>query len=856
MKFRVLIAIFITCVLFDAANAQAAPVRLMIQPKGTNQIAFTLSPVESGVSYEVMARTNGPDGNWIMLSGYIGGSNNTLSVTCGLGGIPGLTLDTLQNWTFFAGRWDDPFGDELPLFYKELVLRIDPYAPGDPYGNPMGDGWDNQQKLQSNMDPYRAYLPPPPQASVSFYQGTNHTLRGHAVLTWQLGRGPVPDYFLIERASRMPRPMTNDFRRMQPPFNGRPGWQREEPFVTGPYEIVARCPGVPGLQEYRYIDPDVNTLFQPLYRIQPHYSPPLRARLHRVDADEIRKTIITVAAQPIADGYSLTVPDPIPYARYLLLVCDKNDPQWRASGYFTSGTNREPVYLRVDKKGMMHAGQSPLAMPEVKFLSDVVEPEFAAGWGEDSDGDGLPDVYEVLVTRTDPDNADTGNTGILDGYKEPTNDGWDNLEKFRRRADPLRPAQPPAMVELIKPTKKEILNAVTPKTDLNCDLQIEIRTNEVSGYQPIEQVPWMISQIMNFRPSNERKDFDARISWKFSEPKLGQYEYTLFERGSSLQALELLIQKISVELAESFKTSLETNPPLSPIDASNKMAAIEHAYRQDEMDKGLAMAEMGMISANQSQDFYGRVVDQHDQPVVDADVNLAMNRSMGGDRSEKTQTDANGFFQFTGIRGESLSITPSKIGYQIEGHGLGLKGLNGPETNPNKRQVYVMWKLVGPEPMIHGGIDFRKINPDGRPFTIDFVKRQITEGTNGSGDIVVQIQRPSEIKPRQKYNWSFTMTAIDGGFIEVTNDDYLNEAPESGYQPQYVMARHATDVLNYSTRELYRTDRTFFVKSRGDKVYGHFHISELEPDYREMAALKIEFYAQPRWLTKSRIRSQ
>jgi hypothetical protein len=156
-----------------------------------------------------------------------------------------------------------------------------------------------------------------------------------------------------------------------------------------------------------------------------------------------------------------------------------------------------------------------------------------------------------------------------------------------------------------------------------------------------------------------------------------------------------------------------------------------------------------------------------------------------------------------------------------------------------------MWKLAGAEPMIHGEIDSRKINPDGRSFTIDFVKRQIFEGTNGSGDIIVQIQRPPEIKPRQKYDWSFTMTAIDGGFIEVTNDDYLNEAPESGYQPQYIMARHAADVVNYSTWPLYHTDRTFYVKSRSGQVYGHFHISELQPAYRDMAALKIEFYANP-----------
>jgi hypothetical protein len=186
---------------------------------------------------------------------------------------------------------------------------------------------------------------------VSIYQGTNDVRHGHAMVTWRFNGGPVPDYILIERANRTPRHMTNDFRfRRPPPFgaNGRfstnwppkfrptysrPNWQREEPFVTGPFEVVAKCRGVPGLKEYRYIDPNVDTLFQPFYRIQPHYSPPFRARLDRVDAAEIRKTIITVAARATGDGYTLTVPHPIPYARYLLLLRDKNDPQWRAGGY-------------------------------------------------------------------------------------------------------------------------------------------------------------------------------------------------------------------------------------------------------------------------------------------------------------------------------------------------------------------------------------------------------------------------------------------------------------------------------------------------------------------------------------------
>jgi hypothetical protein len=159
-------------------------------------------------------------------------------------------------------------------------------------------------------------------------------------------------------------------------------------------------------------------------------------------------------------------------------------------------------------------------MPEVKFLPDVVEPEFTAGWGEDSDGDGLPDVYEVLVTHTDPDNADTGNTGILDGYKEMTGDGWSNLEKFRRRADPFKSAQPPAPVVLTQPTMSEAMQATPLKTDFPYEPQIEVRVIGTAAFEPIHQALGMLYQMSDPRnPYRVRGNFDLRISWVVPEPK-------------------------------------------------------------------------------------------------------------------------------------------------------------------------------------------------------------------------------------------------------------------------------------------------------------------------------------------------
>jgi hypothetical protein len=242
----------------------------------------------------------------------------------------------------------------------------------------------------------------------------------------------------------------------------------------------------------------------------------LSAQIGAITTKSIRKTILHVTTKQMTNGYDLAVSHPIPSARYLLLVRDKNDRQWRASGYFFSGTNRNPVFLHVDKKGMMSDGQSPIAMPAVKFLSDVVQPEFTAGWGEDSDGDGLPDVYEVLVTHTEPDNEDTGNTGVLDGEKKMTSDDWCNLEKFWHRADPLKLYNPPQPLELQHPTWVEYVEAAHLKVDLPFEFQIQIRTNGATNYQPVEQLPLNVFHDLNSGEPFEHRNFDMRISWQVS----------------------------------------------------------------------------------------------------------------------------------------------------------------------------------------------------------------------------------------------------------------------------------------------------------------------------------------------------
>ena len=321
------------------------------------------------------------------------------------------------------------------------------------------------------------------------------------------------------------------------------------------------------------------------------------------------------------------------------------------------------------------------------------------------------------------------------------------------------------------------MQALIPKSDLACEVQLAVRTNAAGVFQPIEEVPRVIPKLLNFRQPNSPMSFDVQVTWRFADPKIGRRSGAGFPGEPAWCAsLAPLIERVNLQGATAFKVRLEENPPVTSEEASNLNATIMRAYRGGEMDKGLAMAEMMLLADNTAQDFYGKVVDQHGQPVADATVSATATRDAGRDSPAKTQTDSRGFFQILGLRGRSLSISVEKRGFTIQGHGVGLRNANGPETSATNRAILTMWKLKGPEPMIHDRKTYQ-FKPDNRPYTIDLLSKKMTEGTNEAGDIRIQLERPAEIKRGEHFEWSFTLAAVAGGIIEVTNDDYLNEAP-------------------------------------------------------------------------------
>lgn len=497
--------------------------RLDVKAKSTNELEFTLNPIVPGGYYEIMARSNSPDAHWIGLLGVIGESNQT-AIANFKSDAPenpktsaNFKISDLGKWTLIAVVGADSDGDGLSDNYEELVTHTDPYfadtgnlGTPDGYRDPDGDNWSNLDEVSKGTDPLR-WNPPDVPGGFSARFFTNNTV----ILTWSHWGGTLPDYFVIERADRSLRPPPNRSPTNRPPANRFYGRRPDDLFTTSEYQTVAKIFPKSDLHDYKYVVTNVDTLPQPLFRIRSHYTPPTIRVPIGSDSKTIRQTIREVSSRATTNGFDLVIIHPVPQARYLLLSRTSAKSQWRASGYFiVPGTNAN-LQLHVDSFGMMSgAAQRPTPLPDVRFVETSARMEFTCGSGEDSDGDGLPDIYEVLVSRTDPSRSISIRGGVLDGFADPDGDGWPNVEEFYRRTDPLSPNPIPKPVELKNPTAAELekIFGSQPKTDLPLSMRAEIRKSGSSKFEPLLYAGLFLqSVIYDSRTNKALLNFELRI---------------------------------------------------------------------------------------------------------------------------------------------------------------------------------------------------------------------------------------------------------------------------------------------------------------------------------------------------------
>ena len=223
--------------------------------------------------------------------------------------------------------------------------------------------------------------------------------------------------------------------------------------------------------------------------------------------------------------------------------------------------------------------------------------------------------------------------------------------------------------------------------------------------------------------------------------------------------------------------------------------------------------------------FYGKVVDDRNQSVADADVHFAWNDlSENGTSSADAKSDDNGLFSLENRIGKRLYVDISKAGYYTSHreriafeYANPADGLFTPDSNHpvvfQLRKKGIGAELItsqygmAPDFPIH-------VSRDGTPVKIDLLQRKI--GDSGQMQI-------SEIKPpyetwKQATSWSFRMEIPDGGFVE-ENDEFPFEAPEAGYQPVVEFKFQKGD-----TNWTEGINKSYYIQFGNPPRYGYFSV--------------------------------
>jgi hypothetical protein len=293
------------------------------------------------------------------------------------------------------------------------------------------------------------------------------------------------------------------------------------------------------------------------------------------------------------------------------------------------------------------------------------------------------------------------------------------------------------------------------------------------------------------------------------------------------------------DLAQAATSNTKTDKPhKSP---SNLINEVTGALKQYEKEK-TAIAAM-----NVPVNFWGRVVDQDGTSLSGVKVEMSLRQwkeESGSPSGEflvfNRQTGANGTFDLRGENGDALEFRSiNKEGYRLSPKAV--TSLNF-ERNPNPSSandpiIFKMWK-IGASGKLLTGSKFFGIVPDGRTYTIDLIRGTKSEGESSEGDLRVKILRPSVIQERLPYDWTCVIETIGGGLIEA-DDDFMYQAPETGYSSPY-QVKFTASQTNWTDT----VKDNVYVESRGGAVYGIIHM-EIIAHYQDKSVFNVSYSINP-----------
>lgn len=219
--------------------------------------------------------------------------------------------------------------------------------------------------------------------------------------------------------------------------------------------------------------------------------------------------------------------------------------------------------------------------------------------------------------------------------------------------------------------------------------------------------------------------------------------------------------------------------------------------------------------------FYGRVVDENEQPIVGARIYAQWSDlSANGASSEETLSDSQGSFAITGKIGRGITIRIAKDGYytpkqqQISFDYAAFWEPNYHQSDPNRPIVFHLLKKGEGEPLSAGEIR-PTVPADGTPVRLDLLNGA---RISNDGQVEISAVTNTEKYPPRLFDWRASMAVRDGGLLE-HDLEFPFEAPEGGYTPSVVFEMPAN--RSDWTRSV---EKSFFIRFGTPPKYGRIRV--------------------------------
>jgi hypothetical protein len=308
------------------------------------------------------------------------------------------------------------------------------------------------------------------------------------------------------------------------------------------------------------------------------------------------------------------------------------------------------------------------------------------------------------------------------------------------------------------------------------------------------------------------------------------------QRGPSVGKVAPTADPTSQQSASVAKAPAPIMPPAAPAPRPDKLEFLRDLAQQ----------------SNRPIRFYGKVIDQDENPIPGVKVTLGVRTAkepiagLVGDVFDYpvVTSDAQGRFSITDAKGALLTIKSlEKPGYDAS-----IKTVNKSywywrdpsqvfKPDPDSPEIFRMWRKEGAEKLLLKSVG-RAIPYDGTSVSINLLSG---EGASPGNDVRITLLRnPTQIIWGQRnYEWTATIEALQGGLI-LSQDEQMFRAPAEGYQTKLVIHVPANDP-DWSDMK----DLAIYLKLRDGKYYGRAELSFMVGSDREGTPFKIRSAVNP-----------